>query len=79
MDFTNIAVLTSIVVALSEVIKQFKIDAKLIPIINMLIGMLLGVSFMGVGVKEGAMYGVIIGLTASGLYSGVKHTKEFMK
>ncbi|SHK37579.1 hypothetical protein SAMN02745248_02395 [Hathewaya proteolytica DSM 3090] len=79
MDFASLGVLTGIVIALGEFFKKVGVNPKLIPILNIACGCSFGVAFMGVGIREGLMYGLVIGLTAGGFYSGSKNLIENFK
>lgn len=79
MDFTNISVLCAIVMGLAEVAKKLGINSKLIPLINLVVGVTLGVFYGGMGVKNGIAQGLVIGLMASGCYSSVKNTGQYLK
>lgn len=78
MDFTNIGFLTGVVMATAELLKQTGMNKKLIPLVNVGLGILCGVVFTPSPIQNQIMSGVIIGLTASGVYSAGKHTKEFI-
>lgn len=78
MDFTNIGFLTGVVMAVAELLKQTGMNKKLIPLVNIGLGILCGVVFTPSPVQNQIMSGVIIGLTASGVYSAGKHTKEYI-
>ncbi|WP_142415391.1 holin [Hathewaya massiliensis] len=79
MDFTSLGVLTGLVMALAEFFKSIGVKPKLIPVLNLIIGCIFGVLFMGTGTKEGLMYGLVIGLTAGGFYSTGKNVIENFK
>lgn len=78
MDFTNIGFLTGVVMATAELLKQTGMNKKLIPVVNIGLGILCGVVFTQGPIQNQIMSGVIIGLTASGVYSAGKHTKEYI-
>lgn len=79
MDFTNISLMVAIVMGLSEVFKNLGLNSKLIPILNLILGIVTGIVYSGLGIKEGIATGIIVGLTSSGFYSGTKNTIENFK
>lgn len=79
MDFTNISLMVAIVMGLSEVFKNLGLNSKLIPIVNLILGIIVGIVYSGLGIKNGIATGIIVGLTASGFYSGTKNVIENFK
>ena len=79
-EFTDIAFITGIVVAISELLKLTKINPKFLPIINLALGLIFGFVYVAPeDPKTAVMAGLIIGLTASGVYSGSKNVMEGIK
>jgi hypothetical protein len=79
MEYAGIG-LIALVVGLSEVIKKTGFNSKLIPIVNLILGLGAGIIFLNPGdLKAGIIQGIFIGLSASGLYSGVKNVSEEIK
>ncbi|CAM2743325.1 hypothetical protein HAHI6034_03175 [Hathewaya histolytica] len=77
MDFGSISLMVAIVMGLSEVFKSLGLNPKFVPILNLILGILLGIFYISNGrFKEGIMNGIIVGLSASGFYSGTKNTIE---
>lgn len=73
-DFQDITVVTAVVMGLSEVAKKLGLNAKIVPIFNLVVGVVAGCVYMNPGdLKAGVFSGVIVGLSASGLYSGAKN------
>ncbi len=72
---TSFLVLVPVVVALVEGVKQSGVYSKLVPLLALLFGVL-GVYLLNSFVLSGplVLQGVVVGLTAAGLYSGVKKT-----
>lgn len=66
--------LTSIVIGLVSSAKTVGFPAKFAPILSLLLGVVASVAFMSADltIAESVFKGIVIGLTASGLYSGVK-------
>ena len=76
MNNFNIGVLTPLTLAFVEIVKELGLPKKWSPVLAIIVGV--GFSFMvGTGSwQETAITGIIIGLSACGIYSGVKNTKE---
>lgn len=72
----DIALLIAVVVALTELFKRLGTPNKYLPLISLAIGLLAGVFYLDYALKEQVLYGVIIGLSASGLFD---HTKIIRK
>lgn len=71
-DFTDLAFMTGIVAAFSEFLKLIKVRVTWIPIFNMLFGVVLGFIYVSPDdPKQALMAGILIGLSANGLYTGV--------
>ncbi|MFL8969300.1 hypothetical protein ACKA04_04425 [Helcococcus kunzii] len=79
MEIT-IILLAGIVVGITEIVKQTDINKKVIPFIALAIGIL--ITFIGgdliniVGWQAKVLTGLVLGLTAMGLYSGGKTLGE---
>jgi uncharacterized membrane protein YfbV (UPF0208 family) len=79
MEFAGIA-LIPLVIGLSEVLKKIGFNQKFIPVVNLIFGLAVGIVFINPGdIKAGIIQGLFIGLSASGLYSGVKNIAEEIK
>ncbi|HFJ9314956.1 holin [Bacillus sp. AFS051223] len=72
----SLAVMIGIVVGLSQIVKAIGLQTKYIPLLNLTLGIMLGVLFMGGDIKTNVFQGIIIGLSASGLFD---HTKIMKK
>ncbi|MGE7873817.1 holin [Bacillus paramycoides] len=72
----EISVIIAVVVAVSQVVKILGIQTKYIPLLNLTLGIGLGVLFLGGDIKTNVFQGIIIGLSASGLFD---HTKIMKK
>lgn len=72
-----------IIIGLAEVIKRLGLDSKFIPLVDLAIGITSGLLvytlYQGFGVIEGIMLGVACGLSACGLFSGVKNVSKIVK
>jgi len=76
MEYAGIA-LIPLVIGLAEVIKRIGLNSKFVPLVNLILGLIAGIIFLNPGdIKAGIIQGLFIGLSASGLYSGVKNVKE---
>ncbi|HEK9100213.1 holin [Bacillus pfraonensis] len=72
----SLAVMIGIVVGLSQIAKTIGLQTKYIPLVNLTLGIVLGVLFLGGDIKTNVFQGIIIGLSASGLFD---HTKIMKK
>ena len=74
----ELGIMLAIVVGLSEVVKRMSvIPPKCIPILDLILG--ISASFIwtqGSGWRDVLLQGVIVGLMASGLYSGAKNVLQ---
>lgn len=65
-DYRDIAVLVALVIGLTQVFKGFLPD-KFVPLLSLVLGVSLSLVVFGLGVG-GILTGVMVGLSASGLY-----------
>ncbi|TEA53213.1 holin [Bacillus sp. BH2] len=72
----NLAVMIGIVVGLSQISKTIGLQTKYVPLLNVTLGIVLGVLFLDGDIKTNVFQGIIIGLSASGLFD---HTKIMKK
>ncbi|PHC91963.1 holin [Bacillus toyonensis] len=72
----SLAVMIGIVVGLSQIVKTIGLQTKYVPLLNVTLGIVLGVLFLGGDIKTNVFQGIIIGLSASGLFD---HTKIMKK
>ncbi|MBG9511865.1 holin [Bacillus thuringiensis] len=72
----SLAVIIGIVVGLSQIIKTIGLQTKYVPLLNVTLGIVLGVLFLDGDIKTNVFQGIIIGLSASGLFD---HTKIIKK
>lgn len=76
----EVSAMVAIAMGLSEMLKKAElIPAKFIPLVNLGLG--IGASFVWnqTDWRTALLQGVIVGLTASGLFSGVKNVMEGVK
>jgi hypothetical protein len=81
MEYAGFAIVP-IIMGISEILKQIGVNAKVIPTINLIQGLIFGAGlyiYQGKDVVEGIIVGLVMGLLASGLYSSGKNTIEAMK
>ncbi|MCM1990771.1 holin [Oceanirhabdus seepicola] len=78
MEFTYQGIaLIPVVTILVDIIKRTGVSSKFLPLISLGIGIIFGIIFVSNGdIKNGILAGVVIGISASGLYS---NGKEVMK
>ena len=69
-----------IIIGLAEVVKRLGLDSKFIPVVDLVLGIVSGLLvntlYQGMSPIEGIMIGVACGLSACGLFSGVKNLSE---
>lgn len=77
--FTPVAQI-AIIMALAEVVKKLGLKSKYIPLVDLGLGLLAGVLVytlhLGHAPIEGIVIGVALGLSACGLFSGVKNVTQ---
>ena len=68
----------ALIIGLAELCKRVGVNTKYIPLIDLALGIISGVCIYGVSMGYGALKGVVvgiaIGLSACGLFSGIKNT-----
>ncbi|MCU4760600.1 hemolysin XhlA family protein [Bacillus cereus] len=69
-------IVRGIVVGLSQIVKTIGLQTKYVPLLNLTLGIVLGVLFLDGDIKTNVFQGIIIGLSASGLFD---HTKIMKK
>ncbi|MFB6649341.1 holin [Bacillus toyonensis] len=72
----EITVMIGVVVGLSQIAKTVGMQIKYVPLLNLTLGITLGVLFLSQDIKTNVFQGIIIGLSASGLFD---HTKIIKK
>ncbi|MBJ7945080.1 holin [Bacillus cereus group sp. N24] len=72
----EITVMIGVVVGLSQIAKTVGMQIKYVPLLNLTLGITLGVLFLSQDIKTNVFQGTIIGLSASGLFD---HTKIIKK
>lgn len=73
----------ALIIALAELIKRLGLDKRYIPLVDLGLGILSGVViytiYMAMHPIEGVVLGIALGLSACGLFSGVKNVTEKIK
>jgi len=69
----DIALLIAVVIALTEVAKRtFRVDKKYLPLLSLGLGIIAGIVYLDGSVKDVILQGIIVGLSASGLFDQSK-------
>jgi len=70
----------ALIIGLAEVAKRLGLDKRFIPILDLVLGLASGIFVFGLalgyGVVNGIMVGIACGLSACGLFSGIKNVFE---
>lgn len=73
----------ALIIALAELIKRLGLDKRYIPLVDLGLGIISGVViytiYMAMHPIEGVVLGIALGLSACGLFSGVKNVAEKIK
>lgn len=72
----EITAMVGAVIGLSQIAKTNGLQTKYIPIFNLTLGIILGVLFLSQDIKMNIFQGMIIGLSASGLFDHTKIIKR---
>ncbi|PES17874.1 holin [Bacillus anthracis] len=72
----SLAVMIGIVVGLSQIVKTVGLQTKYVPLLNLTLGIVLGVLFLDGDIKTNVFQGITIGLSASGLFDQTKIMKK---
>lgn len=66
--------LIPIVLALTQIVKSFLNDTRYVPVVSIVLGVLFSLAVPSSTIFYTVLQGVLIGLSASGLFSGFKTT-----
>lgn len=70
----------ALIIGLAEIIKRLGLDNRFIPIVDVVLGLICGYGVyyvsMGRTVTESVLVGLALGLSACGLFSGIKNVTE---
>ena len=74
----------ALIIGLAEVIKRMNwFDKEYIPIVDVVLGLISGIlvygQMMGMGIGKGIVLGIAEGLSACGLFSGIKNISEVIR
>ena len=73
----EIGIFIGIVIAIDELIKtKIGIQGKILPIINLVAGVVFGIFYFTSDIKTNIIIGIIIGLCSNGVYDVSKITKK---
>lgn len=73
----NDSIVIPIIISIVELAKGLGVPKKFSALIALVTGLLIGIFYLHpTEIKLGILEGVILGLSASGLYSGAKNTME---
>lgn len=75
LEMYDVAIIP-LIIGIVEMFKKAGLPAKFSPFIAVTLGLLLGVFFFSSNIKEGIIVGLMLGLSASGLYSSTKNMVE---
>jgi hypothetical protein len=80
MSMITDAVIIAIIMGLAETVKQIGFSKKFLPLFNIVLGVAAFFVWQGFDEWQTALFsGIVAGLTASGLYSGVKNVVQGVK
>lgn len=67
----------ALIIGVAEVIKRSGFPSKFIPIVDLILGLISGICVYGLvmekGIAQGIIVGIALGLSACGLFSGIKN------
>lgn len=71
----------ALVIGIAEIIKKIGLDKKWIPVVDVVLGLISGILLYGIslgyGIANGVLLGLAIGLSACGMFSGIRNlTKQ---
>ena len=82
MDFINnfetitMAIMAAVIIGIAGIFKKAGLNPKFIPILNLVFGILGCIFLLDTELTLRVFNGIIVGLIASGLFSGAKNVKE---
>lgn len=69
--------IVGLIIGLAEIVKLLNVAPKIIPLVDLMLGLFFGVClygiFFGYGIIQGGLIGIALGLSACGLFSGFKN------
>ena len=80
MNLMTPASQVALIIGIAEIVKKAGLEAKYIPLVDLALGLLSGILLFGIalgyGIANGIVTGIALGLSACGLFSGVKNLTE---
>lgn len=65
------------IVGIVELVKKLGLPSKFCPVVSVILGVIIGLVYINPNdIAQGVLVGASLGLSAVGLYSGTKNTKE---
>ncbi|MGB4385884.1 MAG: hypothetical protein WBI88_03945 [Caldicoprobacterales bacterium] len=65
------------IVGIVELVKKLGLPSKFCPVVSVVLGVIIGLVYISPNdIAQGILVGASLGLSAVGLYSGTKNTKE---
>ncbi len=65
------------IVGIVELVKKLGLPSKFCPVVSVILGVIIGLVYISPNdIAQGILVGASLGLSAVGLYSGTKNTKE---
>ena len=78
--FTAASIFIPVMIGLAKIAQLVMLPKKWTPIWNLVIGLAIAIIYVSPGnIKMAIMVGIMLGLSASGLYSGVKNTTQAVR
>jgi len=69
-----------VIVGVVELLKRIGLPAKLAPVVALVLGLAAGIVYVAPGdLRQGVLMGIVLALSAMGLYSGGKSTAESIR
>ncbi|HLR41638.1 MAG TPA: hypothetical protein VK067_00180 [Pseudogracilibacillus sp.] len=69
----DLALIVAVIIALTELVKQvLPINKKFLPVISLMFGIIAGLVYVEGKLQERIFTGIVLGLTASGLFDQTK-------
>lgn len=70
----------ALIIGLAELVKRMGVATRWIPVVDLILGLTSGICIYGIalgyGITDGIVLGIALGLSACGLFSGIKNVTE---